>query len=146
MTERSGERARRHGLGLRVAVAAIAAMALASPAPAQQRYIASYYSNRLQGRMMSSGQRYHKDSLTCANNNFPLGTLIKVTDIQTGRSVVVRVMDRCGARRIDLSYAAAKELGIIQRGTARVEAQVYDPGEEAGTDGDAGGAQPRNGD
>lgn len=75
---------------------------------------------------MSDGTRYHKDSLTCAHRRYPLGTKLKVTNIKNGRTVVVKVTDRCGARRIiDLSYAAAKELGIITMGIATVKVERY---------------------
>lgn len=88
--------------------------------------MASYYSNRLHGRRMSDGTRYHKDSLTCAHRRYPLGSMLKVTNIKNGKSVVVRVADRCGSRRIiDLSYAAAKEIGIIAAGIAMVRVEKY---------------------
>lgn len=75
---------------------------------------------------MSDGTRYHKDSLTCAHRLYPLGSMLKVTNIKNGKSVVVRVADRCGSRRIiDLSYAAAKEIGIIAAGIAMVRVEKY---------------------
>lgn len=88
--------------------------------------MASYYSNRLHGRRMSDGTRYHKDSLTCAHKRYPLGSMLKVTNIKNGKSVIVKVTDRCGSRRIiDLSYAAAKEIGIITAGVAMVRVEKY---------------------
>lgn len=75
---------------------------------------------------MSDGTKYHKDSLTCAHRRYPLGTKLKVTNIKNGKSVVVKVTDRCGRRRIiDLSYAAAKTLGIITQGVAMVTVEKY---------------------
>lgn len=75
---------------------------------------------------MSDGTRYHKDSLTCAHRSYPLGTKLKVTNIKNGKSVVVKVTDRCGTRRIiDLSYAAAKQLDIIALGVATVKVERY---------------------
>lgn len=77
---------------------------------------------------MSNGDKYHKDSLTCAHAKFPLGTLLKVTNIKNGKSVVVEVTDRCSnhARRIiDLSYAAAKQIGLIAQGMAAVRVERY---------------------
>ena len=86
--------------------------------------MASYYSNRMHGRRMSDGTKYHKDSLTCAHKTYPLGSMLKVTNIKTGKSVTVKVTDRCGGRRIiDLSYAAAKEIGIISVGVAMVKVE-----------------------
>lgn len=89
--------------------------------------MASYYSNRLHGQRMSDGTRYHRDSLICAHKKYELGTMLKVTNIKNGKSVVVRVADRCsGHRIIDLSYAAAKEIGIIRAGVAMVRVEKYE--------------------
>ena len=89
--------------------------------------MASYYSNRLHGRRMSDGTRYHRDSRICAHKKYELGTMLKVTNIKNGKSVVVRVADRCsGHRIIDLSYAAAKEIGIIRAGVAMVRVEKYE--------------------
>lgn len=75
---------------------------------------------------MSDGTRYHRDSLTCAHKKYPLGSMLKVTNIKNGKSVVVRVADRCRGRRIiDLSYAAAKEIGLIASGVAMVRVEKY---------------------
>lgn len=91
---------------------------------AQEKGMASYYSNRMHGRRMSDGTKYHKDSLTCAHKTYPLGSMLKVTNIKTGKNVTVKVTDRCGGRRIiDLSYAAAKEIGIISVGVAMVKVE-----------------------
>ena len=98
------------------------------PSLAQQRGMASYYSNRMHGRRMSNGEKYHKDSLTCAHAKYALGTLLKVTNVKNGKSVVVEVTDRCSnhARRIiDLSYAAAKQIGLIVQGMATVLVEKY---------------------
>lgn len=75
---------------------------------------------------MSDGSRYHRDSLTCAHKRYPLGTMLKVTNIKNGKSVVVKVTDRCGTRRIiDLSYAAAKQLDMVASGLAMVRVEKY---------------------
>lgn len=98
------------------------------PLLAQERGMASYYSNRMHGRRMSNGERYHRDSLTCAHASYALGTLLQVTNVKNGKSVVVRVTDRCArhARRIiDLSMAAAKHLGIVEAGVALVAVEKY---------------------
>ncbi len=92
--------------------------------------MASYYSNRMHGRRMSNGDKYHKDSLTCAHAKFALGTLLKVTNVNNGKSVVVEVTDRCSshARRIiDLSLAAAKRIDLIAQGMAAVLVEKYRP-------------------
>jgi len=77
---------------------------------------------------MSDGSRYHKDSMICAHKKYPLGTLLKVTNPKNGKSVVVRVADRGPYGRgliIDLSYSAAKEIGIVSSGIAMVEVEEY---------------------
>lgn len=75
---------------------------------------------------MSDGTRYHRDSLICAHKKYELGTMLKVTNIKNGKSVVVRVADRCSGRRIiDLSYAAAEEIDIISSGVAMVKVEKY---------------------
>lgn len=89
---------------------------------------ASYYSNKLHGRPMSNGQLYNKDSLTCAHKKFPFGTLLKVKNVLNGREVIVKVTDRgpfCKRYIIDLSFAAAKQLGIISAGFSPVEIEPY---------------------
>ena len=87
---------------------------------------ASFYSKRATGARTSSGERLHHDSLTCAHRTHPFGTLLKVTNERNGREVVVRVTDRgphSRGRIIDLSHAAAKELGIINQGVAVVKVE-----------------------
>ena len=88
-----------------------------------QKGIASYYGKRATGRKTSSGERLHHDSLTCAHRTFPFGTLLKVTNPANNRVVVVKVNDRGPfgrGRIIDLSWGAAKELGILSQGIASV--------------------------
>ena len=91
---------------------------------------ATFYSSRMHGRRMSNGERYHKDSMVCAHNRFPMHSLLKVVNPRNGKEVVVKVADRGPFSRrliIDLSYAAAKELGIIRAGVAKVEIYPYQP-------------------
>ena len=93
---------------------------------------ASYYSDKLHGRRTASGEPYHRDSLTCAHLKFPFGTLLKVRNPKNDRTVIVRVTDRGPYSKrfvIDLSRAAAQELGIIRAGFAMVEITPYHPGE-----------------
>lgn len=102
----------------------------ALPAQAQETNIggkASYYSNSLHGRRMSSGKIYHRDSLTCAHKTLPFGTKLKVTNPANGKEVIVEVADRgpySHNRIIDLSYAAARELGIIAHGVKYVKIEI----------------------
>lgn len=97
--------------------------------PAQQRGKASYYSRKATGSRMSNGERVHHDSLTCAHRTYPLGALLQVTNISNGKSVVVRVTDRGPFKRsriIDLSYGAAREIGMLADGVTMVEVTEYD--------------------
>lgn len=80
---------------------------------------ASYYSQRLHGRPTASGETFDADALTAAHRTLPFGTLVKVTNIANGRSVVVRINDRgpvSRSREIDLSPAAARRIDILARG------------------------------
>lgn len=89
----------------------------------QQKGKASYYPKRATGARTSSGERIHHDSLTCAHRTHPFGTLLKVTNPNNGKSVIVKVTDRGPHHRgriIDLSWGAAKELGMISQGVATV--------------------------
>ena len=94
-----------------------------------QKGKASYYSKRATGSRTSSGERLHHDSLTCAHRTHPFGTMLKVTNVQNGKSVVVKVTDRGPygrGRIIDLSWGAAKELGILSQGVAMVTVELAD--------------------
>ena len=86
--------------------------------------LASYYSRALEGQRTASGTRYDGREMTCAHRTFPFGTVLRVTDLESGRSVLVRVTDRgpfARGRIVDLSFAAARALGILERGVARVQ-------------------------
>jgi len=98
-----------------------------------EKGIASYYKKSWTGRKTASGDRLHHDSLTCAHKKHRFGTLLKVWCPSTDRTVVVRVNDRgpyARGRIIDLSWGAARDLGILQRGIAKVEVTVFDPTKE----------------
>lgn len=87
---------------------------------------ASYYGNQFHGRRTSSGEKYHRDSLTCAHRTLPFGTLLKVRNTANDREVIVKVTDRgpyAGGRIVDLSLAAAREIGMVGSGVARVEVE-----------------------
>jgi rare lipoprotein A len=87
-----------------------------------QEGTASYYGRRWNGRRTSSGAVFDQRELTAAHAWLPFGTRVRVTLAETGRSVIVVITDRLPSRRriVDLSVAAARELGIIQRGVAFV--------------------------
>ncbi len=85
---------------------------------------ASYYAKRYDGRKTCSGARYNPEKMTAAHPDLPFGTRVKVKNLANGREVVVTVNDRCRERSfpfIDLSRAAARELGFLGKGTAKVQ-------------------------
>jgi rare lipoprotein A len=89
--------------------------------------IATWYGKVLNGRKTASGERFNMMAMTCAHKSLPFGTLVKVVDLDTDRSVVVRVTDRGelpGNHVVDLSYAAARELGTLKTGVANVRLEV----------------------
>lgn len=85
---------------------------------------ASYYADRFTGKRTASGEAYDPEDFTAAHRSLPFGTHVRVTDMQSRRSVIVRVNDRGPwgkGRIIDISRAAARELGLIRRGHGRVQ-------------------------
>lgn len=101
------------------------------PALCTQVGLASWY--RPQGRRTADGDRYGPDALIAANRSLPFGTRVRVTDLDSGRSVVVRIDDRgpfVRGRIIDLSAAAAGRLGMRQDGVATVRLAI--PGRQPG--------------
>lgn len=100
------------------------------PAAAQtETGMASYYADRFHGRPTASGEPYDKEALTAAHRTHPFGTRLKVTCVQSGRSVEVRVNDRGPHRKdrlVDLSRAAAEQLDLIRAGVKEVRVEVLD--------------------
>jgi rare lipoprotein A len=85
---------------------------------------ATFYAKGATGARTANGERLHHDSMTCAHRTYPFGTLLQVINPKNGKQVVVRVNDRgpfIKGRIIDLSWGAAKKLGIIAQGVAMVE-------------------------
>ncbi len=119
--------------------------------------VASWYGKKFHGRRTSSGEPYDMYTLTAAHTSLPLPTYVQVTNLDNGKSVIVRVNDRgpfAHDRIIDLSYAAAERIDMLDAGTApvRIEALslAYDPetgppsegnGEQASAEADTGDAQ-----
>jgi len=102
--------------------------------------LASFYGNKFHGRRTSNLEVYDMYAFTAAHKTLPLPSFARVTNLDNGKSVVVRVNDRGpfhDGRIIDLSYAAAVKLGIRARGTGRVEVRGLSPGENARQDYDA---------
>lgn len=88
--------------------------------------LASWYGRDFQSKRTSSGERYNMYRLTAAHKTLPLSSYALVTNLSNSRQVIVKVNDRgpfIGHRIIDLSYAAAKEIGMVHRGVARVSVE-----------------------
>jgi rare lipoprotein A len=92
--------------------------------------LASWYGQPHQGRTTASGARVSRQPSTAAHRSWPLGTKVKVTNLRTTQQVVVTINDRGpyagGTRIIDLSEAAATRVGLLERGTERVEVAVVE--------------------
>jgi len=96
----------------------------------KERGVASWYGNKFHGRKTSNGEIYNMYGMTAAHKTLRIPGYVKVSNLENGRSVIVRVNDRGpfhGNRIIDLSYAAAKKLGFSAQGTARVEVEAINP-------------------
>jgi len=98
---------------------------------AQETYvktgIASYYGNKFEGRETASGEIYYHAKRTAAHRTLPFGSIVKVTNLETSKYVVVRINDRgpfVDNRIIDLSKSAATELGFVERGLTKVKVEL----------------------
>ena len=100
------------------------------PCMAQKQHgKASYYSKKITGARTASGQKLHHDSLTCAHRFYPFGTMLKVTNLSNKKTVIVKVTDRGPygrGRIIDLSWGAAKAIGMLSQGVATVKVEMMD--------------------
>lgn len=88
---------------------------------------ATYYASYFEGHLTASGEPYDSQAMTAAHKTLPFGTKVKVTTLDTGNSAVVTINDRgpfVDGRIIDVSEKAAKQLGLIGQGAARVQLQV----------------------
>ena len=122
------------------AILALAAFAgLPSPLRAQtgpaatvkkQTGTAVFYSDKLHGHALTSGEKYDKNALTAAHRTLPFGTMVRVTNLKNDKSVVVRINDRGPhgpkSQIIDVSGRAAQELNIIKDGRAKVTLEVVE--------------------
>ena len=91
--------------------------------------VASYYGRRFHGRPTASGEKFDMNAMTAAHRTLPFGSLVEVTNPRNGKTVTVRINDRGpfhGGRVIDVSRAAATELGLIGPGSGTVELAVLD--------------------
>ncbi|MDX9949878.1 MAG: septal ring lytic transglycosylase RlpA family protein [Candidatus Cloacimonadaceae bacterium] len=91
-----------------------------------ETWVASYYGKKFHGRKTASGEVYNQHAMTCAHKTLPFQTLLKITNPKNGKNVIVRVTDRgpfIRGRDIDLSYGAAKEIGMLAAGVAKVQVE-----------------------
>ena len=95
-----------------------------------QTGFASYYSRKFEGRRTASGDTFRHDALTAAHPTYPFGTVVRVTTLDRGRSVIVRITDRLPSKQaiIDLTHKAASQLNMISAGKLRVSVQVLEWG------------------
>ncbi len=103
-----------------------------SPLTVTEEGLASWYGGHFIGRRTSSGQRFIGNALTAAHRSLPLGTLVEVYAPETNRRVVVRINERgphSHHRIIDLSWMAAKRLGILHAGLAKVRLRILNQNE-----------------
>jgi rare lipoprotein A len=99
-----------------------------------ERGLASWYGPGFHSERTSSGEPYDMYAMTAAHKTLPIPAYVRVTNLENGRSVVVRVNDRgpfVGDRIIDLSYTAAWKLDMLRAGTAKVEIRVLEPGKRS---------------
>ncbi len=89
--------------------------------------VASFYHDKFNGRKTSNGEIFSNHKFTCAHKTLPFGTMLKVTNTSTGQSVIVKVNDRgpfVRGRVLDLSKAAARQIGMIEDGVAQVKVEI----------------------
>lgn len=95
-----------------------------------ERGVASWYGKKFHGRRTSSGDTYDMYAMTAAHRSLPLPTYARITNLENGRQVVVRINDRgpfVKNRIVDLSFVAAHRLGMVEKGTAQVLLETIDP-------------------
>ncbi|MGZ8435541.1 MAG: septal ring lytic transglycosylase RlpA family protein [Candidatus Binatia bacterium] len=101
------------------------------PAPSDQTGLAAFYHATLQGRRTANGESFDHNGLTAAHKTLPFGTLVRVINLRNYKSVIVRVNDRGPkqpGRVIDLTHRAARILGFMQKGMAKVVLEILPPG------------------
>ena len=137
ITERSGDKIRRETIAAKIEIPAeepsvidkLNTVASNTVRRFSQTGVASWYGRQFHGRKTANGETFDMNGLTAAHRSLPLNCYIRVTNKDNGKSVVVRVNDRGpfhGNRVLDLSYGAAKSLGITNAGTARVNIERVD--------------------
>ena len=97
----------------------------------KQKGIASWYGPGFHGRQTANGETFDMEAMTAAHRTLPFDTIVRVRHLANGRTVDVRINDRGPFKRgriVDLSRAAAREIGLLEKGTARVELRVLRTG------------------
>jgi rare lipoprotein A len=98
-----------------------------TPGTSAKYGLASYYGADFHGKRTASGETFDQYKLTCAHRDLPFGTRLKVTNVENGKWVVVRVNDRgpwVAGRIIDLSYAAARKIDMVEAGIVDVKLEI----------------------
>jgi rare lipoprotein A len=101
-------------------------------APVSEGY-AAWYGKELQGRPTASGELFDMNKMTAAHRDFPMNSLVLVKNLENGKKAMVKVNDRgpyVEGRVMDVSYSAARELGFAEKGTARVQLELVQAGED----------------
>jgi len=94
--------------------------------------VASYYGPKFHGRLTANGETFDMYGITAAHKSLPFNTVVRVTNLKNNVSALVRINDRgpfVRGRMLDLSYGAAKKLGIVAEGTARVKMKIVELGD-----------------
>jgi rare lipoprotein A len=97
-----------------------------------QKGIASYYADKFHGRKTANGEVFNMHAMTAAHRALPFNSRVRVTNLDNGKTVIVRINDRgpfVKGRIIDLSYGAARVIGMIGPGTAQVRLEVLEMGD-----------------
>jgi len=97
----------------------------------QLKFVCSYYGKKFHGRPTSNGEIYDMHKLTAAHKTLPFQTKLRVTNPDNGKSVIVRITDRgpfVDGRDLDLSYAAARQIGMIAHGVKELDVEVLEVG------------------
>lgn len=137
ITERSGDQIRRQTIAAKIEIPAeepsviekLNTVASNTVRKFSQTGMASWYGRQFHGRKTASGETFDMNAMTAAHRSLPLNCYIRVTNKNNGKSVVVKVNDRGpfhGNRVLDLSYGAAKQLGITNAGTTKVSIERID--------------------
>ncbi len=90
-------------------------------------FIATFYGGIFHGRLTASGEKFDKNKFTCASNYYKIGTMLEVTNIANGKSVVVKVNDRGGFKgmKLDLSEGAFKRIANLKQGVLKVKVEKF---------------------